>query len=740
MLISIFPLAISTGYVASYLATASNSKARTELAGALAKADLVIDKRSAEIERVARTAARDNLVTINLELSLDHPVRDYLVSISDTQFLDYLGFIDRDGKVRVGGRRSEEFGELVASIGKDDFLRTLSEGGIRFAASVPGEPSPRVVLGAIAPVYAEARYLMGYIVAGAELSSGAGRSSSGLLAEIRAAVGVPVLVVSEGKPSVYSEGDVFSLRFAVLGGGEFSSIADRGRERIAIDDDPFLFQFRALLDPNGRTAGFVGLGLREADFLVAMYNALYSFLLVFVVALFVSALFAFFFSRSVSRPVDAMLRGTRLIVQGDFDTVIPVLSGDEIGVLSQEFNEMSRRLGTSLGALREEVGERARAESEVKKLNEELELRIQERTAELSEANHELEETVSYLNATRDQLVEAEKLAALGQLVATIAHEVNTPLGAITSSNEDTLAYLEGLLTEAQPLFATLGPENRRAYDFLLEKALRPRSIETVAKGDRELRKSFAKVLEDSGAADPFGAADDLVEMGLTELPPIVLGALADGSGKGILETIQKVFWLVRAHHIIAIASDRAVTTIRALKNYAYVDMSAEKSDFSLREELESILTLYYGKIKPGVDLRRDYREDPCIRGRRDLLNQVWINLINNALQAMEYRGILEISIFSAAGGAIGISFADDGPVIPEEDRDKIFKPFFSTKKHGEGSGLGLSICRKIVEEHGGSIGFESLPGKTTFTVLLPILRAEGLSPIAGEGLARQAR
>jgi two-component system, NtrC family, sensor kinase len=119
--------------------------------------------------------------------------------------------------------------------------------------------------------------------------------------------------------------------------------------------------------------------------------------------------------------------------------------------------------------------------------------------------------------------------------------------------------------------------------------------------------------------------------------------------------------------------------------------------------------------------VQRNFAELPPILCYPDELNQVWTNLIHNALQAMEYRGTLKIDVAQAANQIV-ISLTDSGKGIPPEDMPKIFDPFFTTKPAGEGSGLGLDIVQKIVKKHQGSITVDSIPGKTTFTVSLPIV------------------
>ena len=139
-------------------------------------------------------------------------------------------------------------------------------------------------------------------------------------------------------------------------------------------------------------------------------------------------------------------------------------------------------------------------------------------------------------------------------------------------------------------------------------------------------------------------------------------------------------------------------------------------------EEIETLLTLYYNKLKAGVRVVKNFPADPVVvRGNRARLYQVWMNLINNALQAMEYKGTLTISA-ERSGEWMVVSVGDTGHGIPDAIKGRLFEPFFTTKKYGEGIGLGLDIVRSIVQDHGGRVDFESEPGRTVFKVyLLPV-------------------
>jgi two-component system NtrC family sensor kinase len=136
-------------------------------------------------------------------------------------------------------------------------------------------------------------------------------------------------------------------------------------------------------------------------------------------------------------------------------------------------------------------------------------------------------------------------------------------------------------------------------------------------------------------------------------------------------------------------------------------------------------LTLYQNPLKHDIELVKCYEESlPQLACYPDDLNQVWTNLIHNALQAMHYHGTLTIRIYRR-GNFLCVTIQDNGDGISVEDMHKIFDPFFTTKAVGEGSGLGLHIIKQIVEKHQGTIEVDSVPGCTQFTVVLPLITVE---------------
>ena len=194
-----------------------------------------------------------------------------------------------------------------------------------------------------------------------------------------------------------------------------------------------------------------------------------------------------------------------------------------------------------------------------------------------------------------------------------------------------------------------------------------------------------------------------------------------DPQSPTLLNIAYRVISLKKSTQTISTAIDRAAKVVFALKSYARYDTTGKKVEINITDGIEMALTLYQNQLKQGVEIIRNYQELlPPILCYTDELNQVWTNLIQNALQAIDNRGTLKIDVRQQDGQLV-ISITDSGGGIPPEVMPRIFEPFFTTKPPGEGSGLGLDIVKKIIEKHQGSIQVESVPGQTTFTVSLPI-------------------
>jgi signal transduction histidine kinase len=415
-------------------------------------------------------------------------------------------------------------------------------------------------------------------------------------------------------------------------------------------------------------------------------------------------------AKSVSRPVELLAEATKRMGEGDLKTRAQPLGDEELKILATSFNEMAARIAQLAGGLEATVAQRT---SELDEAN-----------VGLRAANAELRKTLEELGEAQDRLVSSERLAALGQLSAGIAHELNTPLGAIISSNASLADVMDTRLPEAPAYFASLDGPRRAWFARALELSLRPSAGEREkAAGDRARAREERKALEAELAAEGIPWAEEaaalLNDLDLRSSADELRELLRDPCCCDLLEHVSDLVSARSLVRVIETASQKAAHVVGALRGYLQYDEKDDAAVVDVAEGVETVLTLVRSKSLQGVRIELRLRPGLTVVGNPHKLGQVWMNIVDNAMQAMEYSGDLLIES-SISGDRILVSFTDSGPGIPESVRERLFQPFFTTKRKGEGIGLGLHICRKIVEGFGGRIELESRPGRTTFLVYLP--------------------
>jgi signal transduction histidine kinase len=389
--------------------------------------------------------------------------------------------------------------------------------------------------------------------------------------------------------------------------------------------------------------------------------------------------------------------------------------------------------------------ENARLYTEVRAFSEVLERRVRERTAELENAKGEIERTLRELGTAQGQLINAEKMASLGMLVAGIAHEVNSPAAAVqglVDALQDTVKRLGHCSSDL--FVAGLPPGSLRKYfelvDGLLPEMTTAALTSTLDSRQRakRLKTLLAGQVDADVAAAMLGELGELGERIAPELPSIAGGtSLAPLAGY-----LREIGFLARSSGTIRTAIGSIRRIVGALKRYSRLD-EAPLERVDLHAGIEDTLVILSHQLKYselGVNVKRSYGKLPPITAYVGELNQVWTNLIHNAAQAMGNRGELLIET-KVEDGDVQVAIQDTGPGIPADVLPRIFDPFFTTKPKGEGTGLGLAISARIIEKHGGTIRVESEPGRTRFTIRLPVegpseqaLVAEGavVAPISG--------
>jgi two-component system, NtrC family, sensor kinase len=349
----------------------------------------------------------------------------------------------------------------------------------------------------------------------------------------------------------------------------------------------------------------------------------------------IGIILGFWLSQSISIPVLALRDAAYKVGEGDLTQRVRSRSGDEIGELTKAFNKM--------------VEDLARAREELKKAN-----------LDLASANETLHVTLHDLNSAHDQLVQAEKMASLGQLTAGIAHEINNPINFVTAN--------------IQPLKDDLGDILKVIANY--EKVI----------SEKRLEKEFSEV-------EQF-KKDSKIDLTMKEVNDLLKG-IEDGA--------------MRTSEIV-----------KGLRNFSRLDQNVFRKA-NLNDSLESTLTLLHSSYKNRIEVVKQYGDIPEIDCFPGQINQVLMNILSNAIQAIPGEGAIFIKTWQVNDMA-KISIRDTGAGMNEEVRKKIFDPFFTTKEVGKGTGLGLSISFGIIQKHNGEIEVFSKPGEgTEFVIRIPI-------------------
>jgi len=379
------------------------------------------------------------------------------------------------------------------------------------------------------------------------------------------------------------------------------------------------------------------------------------------VALLEMALVAFF-SYVLGTYLTSQLRelnnSAKAIAEGDLDVNVQIHSNDEVGQLAAAFNQMVKQLQA-------ESQRRNDAQRELRDLNLSLEMRVKDRTRALQHKNRELLDANMEIKQAQNRLFQSEKMASLGVLAAGVAHEINNPIGFI-SSNVSTLKDYVNTLMGLVDCYRRLeqAPDSERpAIQQEIAELLRGEDIQFIV--------------------------DDTP-------------TLLEETSKG----------LVRVRDIV-----------KGLREFSHSDPRHTMVSCDINELIQSTLNIAKSQFKYHAKVELDLHPVPQILCDKGKIGQVLLNLVINASQAIVENGLITIRT-RVVDQCLEIDVEDNGSGISEQDLSKIFDPFYTTKPVGEGTGLGLAICFNIAQEHGGSIDVSSVVGSgTTFTIKIPLER-----------------
>lgn len=382
-----------------------------------------------------------------------------------------------------------------------------------------------------------------------------------------------------------------------------------------------------------------------------------------VIELLLVGLFSFLLGSYLTNQLSELRQGSSRVRDAlktkDFrDVKVPVKGSDELSELAVSFNEL-------IESLQQELALNARQKHDLQELNESLEAKVLERTKALSEKNDALLSANKEIKETQQQLLQAEKMASVGQLAAGVAHEINNPIGFVSSNLATLKDYIDVyqlIIIENKQLIQNENKEDISASITRLQIMLE--------------KENFDFISED---------IDDLIEE----------------SSEGL---------------------QRVIEIVGGLKLFSRAN-SDEKQLFNLNECIKTTLNMLKNELKYSCELNTDFGALPQIPINVGKMSQVITNILINAGQAIKSSGEFgQITISTQhQKGWVEIRIHDNGPGISETNQAKLFNPFFTTKEEGEGTGLGLSISIGIVNDHDGYIDVESKLGVgTTFVIRLP--------------------
>lgn len=433
-------------------------------------------------------------------------------------------------------------------------------------------------------------------------------------------------------------------------------------------------------------------------------------------------------ANEIDLPKDAELfkegsQGDRafIIQSGELD-IIKVAQGQEVLLAIRRAGEVVGEMALLQNAPRM-AGARARADTKLLSIGfDQLDKLLNTNPAA---ARTMLQTITSRWRATQSMLQRSEKMSQLGSLAAGMAHELNNPATAALRGAEQ----LQQSIDQIQTIFFNLNKVGlyNEQVDQLIQLNLEIQSAAALtddldALSRSDLETELEDWLEENQVTDAWEIAPNLVaaKLNIQKLEQIKAN-FTDKQLEHILVWVANVYSVFSIVEEIGQGAERITELVNALKSYSYLDQAPTQA-VDVHAGINNTLVLLRNKLKKSVTVMREFDKSlPKINAYGSELNQVWTNLIDNAVDAMNEQGMLTIKTEHDSEWII-VTITDSGAGIPEDIQKKIFTPYFTTKPPGKGTGLGLDISRKIItDKHKGEISVHSEPGKTSFIIKLPL-------------------
>ena len=617
LVFSLLPLSLITGYFLQVYESTIDNEIKERLKGNSRELALQISEISKDLTVAGRTHASDPTVAFYLSAS-HNSLQKLSAQRLNGRNVQRVAYVTRSGKYVASSQLQGEQVQTDFHIEEKNLYwdeKFLAEAKKSDQLQL-FEPNPKGVLDLVVVSRVKDRRgeLVGFVEEAHSISQ-VGLETQGRRMNLEL-----VALDSQGHIVVGSHPD-----FALMERGTFAgkfNLGEKAYQSLNLRDSPYGF----LMTPIswGAQSFYFAVGTSKSAS-IAFQRRVVMVLLSIVSLMFITVIASTWYvsSQLIVRPLKMLLDATQSLDQKDRPLEIPIKSEDEIGVLTDSFNEMSQRI--------------FQAQSELKsKINE------------LQAAYVELKETQA-------RLVHSAKMASLGQLVAGVAHELNNPIGFIYSNMNHLKDYSDKLMSLIK--VAEEHPQSLEKlkqdveYNYIIEDL--PRLIRSCEEGARRTRD-------------------------------IVIG----------------------------------------LRNFSRLE-EAKVKKINLKEDIENTLQLLSGDIKNRISVETKIENIPEILCYPSQLNQVFMNILSNAVQAINGDGVIQIvaELKKRKGREfVHVSIKDNGKGIPPEHLEKIFDPFFTTKAVGQGTGLGLSISYGIIKKHGGDILVKSEVGKgTEFVIVLPV-------------------